>query len=181
MDGSSKHWYAISTYNKSETRVCTLLSKKNFETFYPVGKKVQQLGNKHKVSLEPLFENMVFVYACAQDHRDIKAVEGVRNLFYWQGEPAIINNTEIKMLRQVTQQHQNIDVRKIQVDASKKMSVTEVCTNAKDGSDTNCSQLKISLPSLGCSLVAEANESEVYVMNTRVIDRSIARRAVASY
>ncbi len=180
MDDSSKHWYAVSTHNKSERKVCMLLNKKNIETFYPVSKKVQQWGDKNKVSLEPLFHNHVFIYASAQDHREIKSTDGIRNLFYWLGEPAIINEAEINMLKQVIQQHQNINLVKIRVDASERISVTEVYTGADEPSDTPNSLVKVSLPSLGYALLAEKNTSEVMVFGARTIDRVKPGRSVAN-
>jgi hypothetical protein len=44
--------------------------------------------------------------------RKIKKINGVVSLLYWKGNPAIIDNVEIKLIRELTENYYDIKVEK---------------------------------------------------------------------
>lgn len=152
-----KNWYIIYTRCGSEKKVAALLEKKGIETYCPLKKANRHQIDRKRVMAEPLFSSYVFVRASDSEHPDIIETEGFLNFVYWLSKPAIICTDEIDTIKKFLVEYDYVSIEKSEVLPNDKVrilngplvlwegNVVEVMTNT----------VKILLPSLGYSLVAE--------------------------
>ena len=152
-----KNWYIVYTRCGSEKKVATLLDKKGIEAYCPLKKVNRHQIDRKKVSAEPLFSSYVFVKASEDEHPGIMETEGFINFVYWLSKPAVVCNDEIDTIKKFLIEYDYVSIEKTEVAHHDKVrilngplvlwegNVVEVMTNT----------VKILLPSLGYSLVAE--------------------------
>jgi len=159
----------VYTKPKWEKKVATSIKKRRFESFLPLNRKEETHFRKTRIVEMALFPNYVFVFLSKNEFEKIKLIDGVINLIYWKGEPAIVKEEEIEMIRDFTKVHQSIEVQK-----------SKVCTNevakAIDGAMHSLSgniltikntMMKVNLPSIGFNLVAKV-ETNTYEINRKL-------------
>jgi transcription antitermination factor NusG len=161
-----KNWYVIYTKPQSEKKVANFLTKKRVENFIPlVGSETQKTW-RNKTVYKPLFKSYVFVHTTQQEAIAlIKHTDGIINLLYWLGAPAVINEAEISAIREFTDGYQNIDLEKLSVHTA---GIERDVYHSSYEIDGNVlvvvknKTIKINLPSLGYSLVARIKEDSVF-------------------
>ena len=84
------NWYIIYTKPKSEKKVSVLLTKRKIKNFVPLNCKQTMRSRKNKMHYEPLFSSYVFVKIEECDISLLSKVEGIVNVVYWKGKPAIV-------------------------------------------------------------------------------------------
>ena len=151
-----KKWYAVYTRPRWEKKVAELLSKGEIENYCPLNKVVRQWSDRKKIVEEPLFTSYVFVRVNAKQQTALREVDGVLNLVYWLGKPAVIRDEEIQLIRDFLNQHQDVkivrerirpnDIVKIRSGAFRDLQAQVISVSSH--------AVIVLLPSLGCSMTA---------------------------
>lgn len=160
-----KNWYIVYTRCGSEKKVATLLEKKGIEAYCPLKKIVRHPIDRKRFMAEALFSSYVFVRASDTEHTRIKETEGFLNFVYWLSKPAVVSNDEIDTIKKFLTEYDYVSIEKSEVVQNDKVrilngplvlwegNVVEVMTNT----------VKILLPSLGYSLVAEIRKDNITI------------------
>ena len=174
----NKKWFAVHTKPRYEKRVAEILTRKKIETYCPINKVVLQWNDRKKLVNEPLFPYFVFIKISESELLSFKQIDGVINFVYWLGKPAIIRNSEIEAIKQFLDEHYNIWLEKIQVNAPES-DQADGDSIAKFGNSVIAlknKSVKVELPSLGYAMVAELETTD-----TDVMIRTIAPKINLSY
>ncbi|MEO6916921.1 MAG: UpxY family transcription antiterminator [Chitinophagaceae bacterium] len=163
---SEKQWYAIYTRPRCEKKVSQILSKKNIETYCALNRSVHQWADRKKTIHKPIFDSYVFVYIYESEHLRVKQTDGVLNFVYWLGKPAVIRDEEIEAIKNFLTEHDNVKLEKIAVNTSERINIVEEPLIYKQGTDLelNSQSVKLSLPSLGCAMIAEVRKNTVEII-----------------
>ena len=159
---TKKQWYALYTRPRWEKKVADLLEKKKVEVYCPLNKVHRQWADRRKVILEPLFSSYVFVYVSEREHLSIKETDGVINLVYWLNKPAIIRNEEIDTIKKFLSEYDHVSLEKTEVNLNDKVRIINGPLMMWEGNvvEIRTNTIKITLPSLGQTLVAEIRNVE---------------------
>ena len=174
----NKKWFAVYTKPRFEKRVTEILNRKRIENYCPINKVLRQWSDRTKLITEPLFPYFVFIKIAESELSSLKQIDGVVNFVYWLGRPAIIRNSEIGAIRQFLDEHYNIRLEKIQVNANDPEQ-TDDDSIAKFGNSVIAlknKSVRVELPSLGYMMVAELETTDADVMV-----RTIAPKINLSY
>ena len=107
-----KHWHILYTKAKCEKKVSGILTKKKIKNFCPVNCRYINGNSRVKLVYEPLFSCYVFAYIDETEINLVKQLHDVINLVYWKGQAAIVQNEEIKAIRDFVSHHQNIKLER---------------------------------------------------------------------
>lgn len=158
---STAKWYTLYTRQGSEKKVASILSRKNIENYCPLNKVKPSLKDWKKVSIEPLLVSYVFVKVSEHQLKLVNSIEGVINVVYWLGKPAIINNEEIEVIKRFTAEYENVQIQKIPFNAND--TKREIGSSSSETKGHLISfknnNIKITLPSLGYIMSAELTQS----------------------
>ncbi len=152
-----KNWYLVYTKPKCEKKVAALLTRKKIENFCPQNLTQIKQIRKSKMVNQPLFSSYVFVRVYEEKISFIRNLENVLNLVYWKGQPAIIKDEEITIIRDFIHDHQNIRIEKTYVDEKDFARIVDRPDFVIDGNllTLKNKSIKVNLPSIGFTLVAE--------------------------
>ena len=172
-----KNWYVIYTRPQLEKKVATFLSKKRIENFIPLVCTEVNSTRKNKIAYKPLFKSYVFVHVTEQEAKLLREAEGVINLLYWLGKPAVINETEINAIKEFTTDHRNIDLEKLTVNTSMVEANIFRPEYEIDGNVVAIKNktIKINLPSLGYAMVANLSEDSIFARERMVQNYTFAQ------
>jgi transcription antitermination factor NusG len=156
-----RNWYAVYTKSQQEKKVASILSKKGIQNYYAVNKVNSKSPSSKKMVMQPLFSSVVFVHITEAEMLTLKKIPGVINFVYWISKPAIIQNDEIAAVQQFTSVYQNIRLEKCGVNITDMIRITDdPVISFKDNAATIRFQtLKIKLPSLGYTMIAEREKA----------------------
>ena len=159
---TKKQWYALYTRPRWEKKVADLLEKKKVEVYCPLNRVHRQWADRRKVVLEPLFSSYVFVYITEREHLSIKETDGVINFVYWLNKPAIIRNEEIDTIKKFLSEYDHVSLEKTEVNLNDKVRIINGPLMMWEGNvvEIRTNTVKITLPSLGQTLVAEIKNVE---------------------
>ena len=151
-----KNWYIIYTKPKSEKKVSLLLSKKKIENFLPLNLKEITSLRRKKTCHEPLFKSYVFAYTEESELEKIREIEGVLNVLYWKGHPAVIKQEEIELLKEFLSDNQEVELERIPVNLKEFAHVVDSSKYSITGNvlSIKTTTAKMNLPSLGFTLFA---------------------------
>jgi transcription antitermination factor NusG len=155
-----RNWYAVYTKPQREKKISSLLTNKGIENFFPLNHVVIDRNGGKKRLTAPLFSSFVFVYLSESEFKLIHQMSDV-NLVYWMSKPAVIQEDEIDMIKNLSANYVNLRVEKVAVNTKEQVRVLEGHMNGfLDGGMGFTSQpVKVSLPSLGYLLVAEKEKA----------------------
>lgn len=159
-----KNWYAVYTKPQYEKKVAALLGKKKIENFCPLGCVETQNFRKLKLVFKPLFKSYVFVHVTQDELELLKNTDGILNILYWLGQPAIIKEAEIAAIKDFTSDHRNIKLERTVVNLSETARNLSASSYAIEGKLVTIKNelLKVSLPSLGYTMVAKVADESVF-------------------
>ena len=163
------NWYAVYTQPQKEEKVALALLKKGIENFCPIVKTNNARLNIKKDVYQPLFNCYVFVFVQENELELLKKVSGILNIIHWKSKPAIINEMEIDILKQLTANYSCIKLEKTAVDMSGSVRlIGEPAVAYKENSvSLKYQSLKINLPTLGYNMVAERTKPlEEFIFST---------------
>jgi transcription antitermination factor NusG len=160
-----KNWYAVYTKPQSEKKVAALFTKKKMEIFFPMVCVKTKTFRKHKFIFEPLFKSIVFVCVSPEETTLLKQTNGVINLLYWLGKPAVIAEDEIAVIKEFTEDYRNIKVEPTFVNSKEVAHAINGSSVTVEGRlyAVKNKTVKVNLPSLGYTMIAEAEEESVFV------------------
>jgi len=160
-----KNWYILYTKPQSEKRVAVLLTKKKIENFIPLVSVEAQKSWRNKVTHRPLFKSYVFVHVTEQEIVALRQTDGVINLLYWLGKPAVITEAEVNAMREFTADYQNIDLEKLTVNSNVIEKSIFRSSYEIEGNviAVKNKTIKINLPSLGYAMIAKLKEDSIFV------------------
>jgi len=166
-----KNWYAVYTKPQCEKKVAALLTKKKIENFCPLSCVETQNFRRHKLIFEPLFKSYVFVFVTEAETEALKNIDGVVNLLYWLGKPAMIKEDEITAIKEFTNDHRNIKLERTLVninDVARNFNASSYAIEGKLVTVKN-KTIKINLPSLGYTMIAKIDDESVFGRNESII------------
>jgi transcription antitermination factor NusG len=163
---SEKTWHVIYTRPRSEKKVAQNLAKRNIESYCALNKSVHQWADRKKTIYQPLFDNYVFVHIYESEQKIVRQTDGVLNFIYWLGQPAVVRIEEIEAMQNFLQEHEDVRLEKVNVSTTEQVNVVEEPLVKQDGSglDLKNQALKLTIPSLGCTMVAEVRKSNVEII-----------------
>ncbi|OLY93121.1 Transcription antitermination factor NusG [Cnuella takakiae] len=153
-------WYAVYTRPCWEKKVAESFQKRRMECYLPLNKVLvpSTYSERRKPVYQPLFEACVFVKTTEDKLPLIRSLDGVLSFFYWHGKPATIRDIEIEMIKRFTAEHQSVTLIKSAVSIGEIVRIINV--DPEESAPGAWGQkVKLSLPSLGFVLEAEATET----------------------
>lgn len=152
-----KNWYIVYTKPKCERKVASTFTKRKIENFLPVNTKQIRSFRKNKIQQEPLFDSYVFANLTEEDVNKIKVMDGVVNIVYWKGKPAIIQEDEIEAMKEFVTDHQNIKLEKSRINLNDIARVIDGPKYLMEGNilTVKNTTVKVNLPSIGFTMIAE--------------------------
>lgn len=172
----NKKWFAVYTRPRWEKKVAEILTRRKIENYCPINKVVRQWSDRKKVIHEPLFTSYVFVRVSESDITSLKQSNGVINVVYWLGKPAVIRDSEIEAIRKFLSEHLNIKLEQMPVNVNDKVRVLSGPLMELEGQVLSVKNraVKVALPSLGYLMFAEVETTNVEVIQHVIpIEREI--------
>lgn len=165
-----KKWFAVYTRPRWEKKVAEILTRRKIENYCPLNKVVRQWSDRKKIVHEPLFTSYVFVRIPENDLLPLKKTDGVINLVYWLGKPAVIRDPEIEIIKKFLNDHINVRLEKTPITINDRVQVVSGPLMELEGKviALNSRAVKIVLPSLGYLMHAEVNMENVRVITPRI-------------
>ena len=169
-----KNWYAVYTRPHCEKKVALTLSKKKIETFCPLNSIKVNYQRRRKIIQEPLFSSFVFVHIVQDEIPILRQVDGIINLIYWMGSPAIIKDTEIEAIKEFTGNYFDIKLEQSQVNTNEVIHIIEGPSSTMDGNVYVFKNkvLKINLPSIGYNMIAKMEEDTIFTRKTNILQNN---------
>ncbi len=169
-----KNWYVVYTKPHHEKKVSLLLSKKRIENFCPLNNIKTKSLRRNKLLQEPLFKSYVFVNISVPDINAIRQTDGVISLLYWMGKPAIIKDDEIETIKEFTNDHQNIELERTQVNTSEMVKIIAGPSYSIEGKilALKNKNVKVNLPSLGYTLVAKIEDESIFGRDASILQNN---------
>lgn len=117
-------WYPFYTRSRFEKKTFDLLHKAGFEVYLPLKKSTRQWSDRKKIVELPLFASYIFVRIPKYKLNDILVTPGIVRYIRFNGQPAIIRDKEIEMIKKVLSSNTEIEVvdGKVEVGADIKIS-----------------------------------------------------------
>jgi len=165
---TKNQWYIVYTRPGYEKKVAALLEKKGIEAYCPLNKINHNLIDRKRIIAEPLFSSYVFVKTSAIEHTSIKETDGFVNFVYWLAKPAVICNDEIDTIKKFLIEYDYVSIEKSEVLPNDKVRILNGPLVLWEGNvvEVKTNTVKILLPSLGYSLVAEIRKDNNIVNKT---------------
>lgn len=156
-------WYAVYTRPRWEKKVADLLAKKGIEQYCPLNKVQRQWSDRKKLVLEPLFTSYVFIRVNEADHLAVKQTDGVINLVYWLGKPAVIKDAEITAIKRFLNDYTNVQLERAVVNVHDTVRIIQGPLIAMEGNvvEVMNHSVKILLPSLGFTMTAQVERKHI--------------------
>ena len=159
----SQKWYAIYTRPRWEKKVHNLLVQKGIESYCPLNKVHRKWSDRVKLIEEPLFKSYVFVRASDDLRTEVRMTEGVINFVYWDGKPAVIKEKEIQAVRKFLDEHQNVELVKVDWKPDEKVAVLAGPLMNAEGRvlQVNSKTVKVLIESLGYLMLANIDKTKL--------------------
>ena len=93
------HWYVLYTSSKAEKRVEKNLKADGIEVFLPLHLSPRRWSDRIKLVEVPLFSSYIFVKTDDNTLRNLLKVNGVSRIVFYNGQPAIVKEEEIKSIK----------------------------------------------------------------------------------
>jgi transcription antitermination factor NusG len=163
MERNIYEWYVVYTRQGMEMKVVKELTKKSIECYCPANKTSGKWWILSKKNQQPLFTSYVFAKVSEKEVPSLKKINGVVNILYWLGRPAVVKEDEIHMIKEFLCNHADVSVEKTMV---KTMNYVYGNSTAAYGYGTQQSAegYKLELPTIGYRVVA-ARTADVRVVS----------------
>src|SRR5687768_5226358 len=151
------NWYAVYTRPRWEKKVAQVLTSKRIENYCPLNKVVRKWSDRKKVVHEPLFTSYVFVRVESTQLTKIREIDGIINMVYWLGKPAIIRDVEIETIKKFLSDYTSVRIEKTDVKINDTVRIIGGPFMECEGNVLMLKNktVKVNLPSLGFLMVAE--------------------------
>lgn len=92
-------WHVIYTKPRWEKKVSNSLIEQGLEVYCPLITEIRQWSDRKKKITTPLFKSYVFIKVSEQNRTKVFNVPGVIKYLYWLGQPAVVKQEEIEIIR----------------------------------------------------------------------------------
>ena len=156
-------WYAIYTRPRWEKKVNGVLLQKGIESYCPLNKVRRKWSDRIKTIEEPLFKSYVFVKIEDSERTNVRMTNGVVNFVYWNGKPAVIREKEIQTIKRFLDEHENVEVVKMDFGPEDRVRVTSGPMMDQEGKvmEVKNKTAKVCIDSLGYMLIAYIDKSKL--------------------
>lgn len=161
-----KSWYAVYVNSRHEKKVSGLFDLQGIENYLPLQKVWKQWSDRKKIVEEPLFRSYVFACIEEDEKTKIRETKGVLNFVYWLGQPAVIRDEEIAVIRRFLGEYQNIEVEhlKPELNSTVKIDGGPLMSHIGKVIKIGKHKVKVVIESLGCSLIADVPINKVLTL-----------------
>ncbi|WP_323027633.1 UpxY family transcription antiterminator [Gelidibacter japonicus] len=101
-------WYVLITKPKHELKVAERLQENGFEVCCPTRIEVRQWSDRKKKVTVPLLPSMVLINIADKDRSQVFTVPGALRYLFWLGEPAVVPEKEVQVLKDIANQKQQV-------------------------------------------------------------------------
>jgi transcription antitermination factor NusG len=160
-------WFALYTKPRWEKKVNQLLTDKGVECYCPINKVKRKWSDRTKTVEEPLFKSYVFVKVSEEERTKVRLTNGVVNFVYWNSKPAVIREKEIQTIKLFLDEHQNVQVRPMDLTAQQRVLITSGTFMDRTATvlDVRKKEVKVSIDSLGYELVALIDKNKIALLD----------------
>jgi transcription antitermination factor NusG len=164
-------WYAIYTRPRWEKKVNSLLEAKGIESYCPLNKVRRKWSDRIKTIEEPLFKSYVFVKIDEEARTNVRMTDGVINFVYWNGKPALIKDREIQTIKRFLDEHENVELVKIELRTDQRVRITAGPLMDQEGKvlEIKYKQVKVAIDSLGYILIADIEKTKLAPPNHQIL------------
>ena len=106
-------WYVLYTKPRTERRVAERLKSLGITVFNPHITEIRQWSDRKKKVQVPLFKSYVFIKIEDSRRNEVFDIPGVVRYMYWLGKPALVRDSEIKLIKQWLEQDE-VDEMEVQ-------------------------------------------------------------------
>jgi len=171
-----KNWYVVYTKPRWEKKVARQLEQKGIEHYCPLTRVQRQWSDRKKIVLEPLFSAYVFVHLEETEQTPVKQTDGVMNFVYWLKKPAVIRDEEIDTIKRFLNEYQTVKLEKSVVNVNDPIRVISGPLMERQGNvlEIRNKTVKVSLPTLGYTIVAEIEKTNIEILSNFGINSNSA-------
>ena len=101
-------WYVLITKPKHELKVAARLQEYGYEVCCPTRVEVRQWSDRKKKVTVPLLPSMILINIAEKDRAQVFMVPGALRYLFWLGEPAIVPENEVDVLKEIASQKQQV-------------------------------------------------------------------------
>ncbi len=178
-----RNWYAVYTRPNREKKIASILTKRGIKNYFPLNNVIGQNANNKKPTKEALFSSFVFVYIAESEIGSVMTIAGTVNFLHWMAKPAIIGREEIEAVRQISSVYQNIKLEKSAVNINDTVRIIDepVISFKENSASVKFQTLKIILPSLGFTMIAERDKVNEEIVQEESAQSIIFPKRLNSY
>jgi transcription antitermination factor NusG len=151
-------WYVLYTEPGCEKKVSQILKRKEILHFCP-STKVVRPGKENKVREDLLFNRYVFVKTLEHSFSKIKGIKGVINFTYRLQLPAVIDDSDINLMKDFLNNHINVKIERAGISFANNHNSDMFDYKPRVIYVKN--RVKVVLPSLGYEIFSEFEESVI--------------------
>jgi transcription antitermination factor NusG len=168
---TQSHWYAVYTKPKWEKKVAELLTRRGIINYCPLNKILKQWHDRKKWVEEPLFTSYVFVHIHPREFTEVKRTDGVINMVYWLGKPAVVRDEEIITIKSFLGSFQQVQLEKYRIKPEDTVHILDGPLRNRKGKvlEVYHKTVKVILPSLGYTLVAKVEKASLEIVNVQEV------------
>ena len=145
-----KKWFILYTKPNHEIKVAEQLEAINISCFCPTVTVYKQYSDRKKKVIKPLLPSYVFVFIEEGKRNDVFSVFGIVKYMFWLGKPAVVRESEIKLMRQYLKGiYQSVSLTKFT--RGQLYKISDGVFSGKIGKvvETQKNKIKLELQSLG--------------------------------
>lgn len=154
------NWYVLYTKPKWEKKVAEQLSKNGIECYCPLVIQVRQWSDRKKKVEVPLFNSYIFVQLAEVDRNLVFDSPGVIRYLFWLGQPAVVRDEEIKVIKKWLSNtvDNDVSVTRYKVGDSVEIESGPFLSQKAIVQQVNSNNYILVLESLGCVLKMKINK-----------------------
>lgn len=166
-------WYGLYTRPNWEKKVSELLNRRKIENYYPATIVHSRLNFRIKNFEKPLFPSYIFVKVSEDQLDSIRNLSGVINLLFWLGQPVIVQDSEIEIMKTLISENPDIKIQKTKINLEKPNDGPEISSLETSGRKT----FTVTLRSIGYHMITEIESPKLTVISSLQNNYTIARAA----
>ena len=118
-----KNWFALYTKSRAEKKVHKALADKGIDCYLPLEKKLKLWSDRKKWVEEPFIRSYVFVYTEEENLQHSLNTSGVVTVIRFGGEPAVVQQKHIDIIRSVLSSNEDYEASTEQFDPGEKVEI----------------------------------------------------------